>query len=501
MKNKIYHFFSRARFAVLLGGLVVAGAGAAINDEKSSSPSPKFQPIKLETSSETVSRQGPNPRSFSPIVKKVAPSVVTVSTVSKGSRQPNRQRGLDDGEFFNPFDFPRRRGQPSPQMPHQGLGSGVIVTKDGYILTNNHVVDASDEIKVLTQDGSEYKAKLVGKDPKTDIAVLKIEADNLPYLTVGDSDQIEVGDLVLAVGNPFGVGQTVTMGMVSAMGRGNMGMEYEDFIQTDAAINPGNSGGALVDADGRLIGINTAIISRSGGNQGIGFAVPSNLAKGVFESLINNGRVIRGYLGIHIQDVTPALAKEFELKQQEGALVAEVQPNSPAEKAGFALGDIVLEFQNKPVRSSRQLKLMVSQAAPGSNGSFKVLRDGKQKKLTTVIKELKDSRELSSSSSGQKSNEDPLDGLAVTDLSPQAKKENGLPSSVKGVMVTEVHEDSAAFQAGLRPGDIIQEVNRQKIGSSEDLENLQASIRGKALLRVWSKGGSRYVVVQPEDLG
>jgi serine protease Do len=228
-------------------------------------------------------------------------------------------------------------------MPRQnGLGSGVIVSEDGYILTNNHVVENADEIKVSLNDEREFTAKVIGRDDKSDVAVLKIDAKDLPYLHIANSDTLEVGDVVLAIGNPFGVGQTVTMGIVSATGRGNIGLDYEDFIQTDAAINPGNSGGPLIDAEGRLVGINTAIISRSGGNQGIGFAIPVNLARSVMESLVKDGRVVRGFLGVNIQDVTPTLAKEFDLKDHDGALVADVTAGSPAEKAA-----------SKPVTSSR----------------------------------------------------------------------------------------------------------------------------------------------------
>ena len=264
----------------------------------------------------------------------------------------------------------------SPQAEH-GVGSGVIITKDGYILTNNHVVDGANEVKVTLTDGREFTAKVIGRDPKTDVAVVKIDADNLPVVPMADSDNVKVGDVVLAVGNPFGVGQTVTEGIVSAKNRGNMGIEdYEDFIQTDAAINPGNSGGALVDIDGRLIGINTAILSRSGGNQGVGFAVPSNLARTVMESLIQNGHVTRGYLGVMIQNVTPALAQEFNLKETTGALIGDVVPGGPADKAGFKDGDVVTKFNGQKITDSRQLQLVVAETKPGSKVPVEILRNG-----------------------------------------------------------------------------------------------------------------------------
>jgi serine protease Do len=382
------------------------------------------------------------------------------------------------------------------RTPRQGLGSGVIVTKDGYILTNNHVVDEAEEVRVTTSDGREHIATVIGKDPKTDVAVLKIDAENLAPLPVGDSDQIQVGDLVLAVGNPFGVGQTVTMGMVSATGRAHMGMEYEDFIQTDAAINPGNSGGALVDADGRLVGINTAILSRTGGNQGIGFAIPSNLARIVLTGLVENGKVVRGFLGVSIQDVTPALAEQFELKNGEGALVGDVTANSPAAKAGVESGDIVVEFQGKSIKSSRQLKLMVSQTVPGTKVSLKVLREGKEKKLAATVKELPDSKPLAKrGDENDESSTELLAGIQVQDLDSRSKRQFQIPAKVDGVIITDVEENSQAYAAGLRPGNVIQEANRRKVTSTEDLEKIETGEKSKVLLKVWSQGGTRYVVV------
>jgi serine protease Do len=303
-------------------------------------------------------------------------------------------------EFFRRFfgnpgdsrgDSRFRRGQNPSSAPRQhGIGSGVLVTKDGYILTNNHVVDGADEVKVALQDGREFTAKVIGRDPKTEVAVIKIDANNLPVVPMADSDKVEVGDVVLAVGNPFGIGQTVTTGIVSATGRGGaLGLDYEDFIQTDAAINPGNSGGALVDAEGRLIGINTAILSRSGGNMGIGFAIPANLVRDVMDSLIKDGHVTRGYLGVLIQDVNPALAKQFKLSENTGgALVGDVTPKSPAEKAGLKNGDVILEFNGKKVADSRQLKLQVARTQPGETAPIKILRDGEEETLQVKVKEL-----------------------------------------------------------------------------------------------------------------
>jgi serine protease Do len=365
--------------AVVLSGGIVAGVAAAAVQAGNEKAVNTTEPVRLVVDDKPISRDGKAGLSFAPLVKKVAPSVVKVfTTVNARSRMQSDLPGFDLRQF-RPF-FGERGPVPSFKTPPQhGVGSGVIVTEDGYLLTNNHVVDGADEVKVALPDGREFTAKVVGKDPKSDVAVVKIDAKGLPFLQMADSDQIEVGDLVLAIGNPFGIGQTVTSGIVSATGRATLGLDYEDFIQTDAAINPGNSGGALVDTEGRLIGINTAILSRSGGNQGIGFAIPTNLAREVMESLVKDGKVTRGYLGVAIQDVTPALAKEFKLKETGGALIADVVPNGPADKAGLQSGDVVMEFDGK-VRDSRHLKLQVACTKPGESVPVKVLREGSAKK-------------------------------------------------------------------------------------------------------------------------
>src|SRR4051812_18298041 len=322
----------------LSGALAIGAVALGLSPLAHGKGTSKAEPPKIEVDKSPLKRETKLSTSFAPVVKKVAPSVVNVFISSTPKNVSFNTPQMFDEPFFRRFfgdEFnPGSRNGKQQHIPKQrGLGSGVVVTKDGYILTNNHVVDNADEIKVAFSDGREFTGKVVGKDPKTDIAVLKIDAKDLPAVEFANSETCEVGDLVLAVGNPFGVGQTVTMGMVSAIGRGNMGLDYEDFIQTDAAINPGNSGGALVDAEGRLVGINTAILSRSGGNQGIGFAVPSNLAKMVMESLVKDGKVVRGFMGVNIQDLTPALAKEFGLKDSSGVVVADTSPRSPAEKA------------------------------------------------------------------------------------------------------------------------------------------------------------------------
>jgi serine protease Do len=308
-----------------------------------------------------------------------------------------------------------------------------------------------------------------------------------------------VGDVVLAVGNPFGIGQTVTMGIVSATGRATLGLEYEDFIQTDAAINMGNSGGALVDAEGRLVGINTAILSRSGGNQGIGFAVPINLARYVMESLVENGRVIRGFMGVNIQDISPGLAEKFELKERQGALVSEVTPDSPADDAGLKPGDVVLELDGKPIRDSRNLKLQVAQIAPGKEIAVKISRDGKVQELDVKLKEFPQDKALAKGKTSPSESGDVTDGITVDDIDPAARQQFRIPGNVKGALVVDVAPDSPGAEAGLRPGDVIVEMNRKSVRSSEDAVTMSEGLKDDVLLRVWSGGGIRFVVLKKSD--
>jgi serine protease Do len=330
--------------------------------------------------------------SFAPVVKNAQPAVVSIAStkVVKISGDEGAAPFFDDPMFRRFFgDGPQdRSGKPREQREH-GLGSGVIVSPDGYILTNNHVIEGANEINVYASDKREMKARVIGADPKTDIAVVKVEAKNLPTLPFADSSQAQVGDIALAIGNPFGIGQTVTMGIISATGRGDLGIEdYEDFIQTDAAINPGNSGGALINASGQLIGVNTAILSGAGGNQGVGFAVPSNLARAVMNQLLRNGKVVRGYLGVMIQPVTPEIAKALNLPDARGALVGEVTPGGPAAKAGLEPGDCIVELNGQRVDDSRELRLKTSELAPGSNVKLKLIRDGNPREDSITLGEL-----------------------------------------------------------------------------------------------------------------
>lgn len=509
MRKYIRKLKARYAMAVLASALVVGGGAALFQEDAFAKEKARVTPVRLVVDETPVQRDQQVVTSFSDVVKKVSPSVVKVYTTFKAKEGGAMQGNpfFEDPMFRRFFgDRMERDGREGmrqmPRPKQQGVGSGVIVTKDGYILTNNHVVENADEVKVqLTPSGDEYTAKVVGTDPKTDIAVLKIDAkgESFPALTASDSEKLEVGDVVLAVGNPFGIGQTVTMGIVSATGRATLGLEYEDFIQTDAAINVGNSGGALVDAQGRLAGINTAILSRSGGNQGIGFAVPVNLARYVMENIIEHGRVVRGYMGVNIQDISPELAKRFELKEREGALVSEVTPDSPAEDAGLKNGDVIVEFNGKNVRDSRTLRLQVAQTGPNKEVPVKVSRDGKVKELEVTLKEFPQDQVLAKGSTSPSQSDDVTDGITVDELNPEARQQFNIPKNVKGALITDVAADSPGFEAGLRPGDVILEINRKPVRNSEDAVAMSEDLKNDVLLRVWSRGGSRFVVLEKTE--
>jgi serine protease Do len=401
---------------------------------------------------------------FIQVAKMARPAVVNISIVVKAeSRTPMRSPFFDD-PFFRRFfgeEF-ERRFQPEESPRQQETGSGVIVSRDGYIITNNHVVEQGDDIQVTLSDKRNFAAEIVGTDPKTDLALVKIDADNLPVLPWGDSGNLEVGEIVLAIGNPFGLNQTVTMGIVSAVGRANVGIvDYEDFIQTDAAINPGNSGGALVNLKGELIGINTAIFTRSGGYMGIGFAIPSNMAKSIQISLTQHGKVIRGWLGVSIQDLTPDLQEQFDVPDQRGVLVSNVVKDSPAEEGGLKRGDIIRQYDSYEVNDSRHLRSLVAETEPDASVTIQVLRDGDEQQVKVRIAEMpKDLEALASSDEAR--GKHALTGITV----------NSFSSGEKGVEVTDVKAGSAASRAGIREGDIIREINRQVVRDIEDFQRL-----------------------------
>jgi serine protease Do len=506
--TKILDRFNVRLLALGLGAAALVGGSAlAVSHTDTTKPKAPDASAKVEMDESPVSRAAGPYTSFAPIVKKVAPGVVKIVVTTKATNVSAPEGFGFNDPFWRHF-FGDQFGRQMPKGPfntprQHGLGSGVIVTKDGYILTNNHVVDNADEVKVTLQDGREFTAKVIGRDPKSDIAVIKIDAKDLPVVPMADSDKAQVGDIVLAIGNPFGVGQTVTTGIVSATGRGNLGIEdYEDFIQTDAAINPGNSGGALVDVEGRLIGINTAIFSRSGGNQGIGFAIPSDLARNVMDSLIKYGHVTRGYLGVMIQDVTPDLAKEFQLKEMTGALVGDVVPKGPADKAGFKDADVVLDYNGKKVADSRHLKLMVGETKPGTTVPVTILRNGETKTLEVTVRQLPGNEELAKNNTPNGSDNGTLNGVTVSDLDQQTRQELKVPDNVKGVVITDVQADSPSAEAGLKQGDVIEDINRHPVKSADEAVRLTENTKDKVtLLRIWSNGGSHYVVVDESKAG
>ena len=457
---------------------------------------------------------------FAPIVEKVAPSVVTVSTSKMVTGRALRQNPMLNDPMFRRFfgipepdeneqiaPVPKRKGA-RPEKPRKemmGLGSGVIVSPEGHILTNNHVIEGADEIIVkLGRNAKEYKATKIGTDPDSDLAVLKIEGKDLPAITFADSEKVRVGDVVLAVGNPFGFTQSVTTGIVSALQRGmpELNLSFQNFIQTDASINPGNSGGALVDTDGRLIGVNTAIYSRTGGNQGIGFAVPGNLARDVMDGIIKNGRMIRGYLGLNLQEMDEDLAKEFKIEGDKGALVGGFPKdgNSPAQKAGIKEGDVVVAVDGKQVEGREDLIKIVSSKPPGTEVSVKLLRDGKESVVPVKLGERPSKNEVAKAEPTD-ADPDVLDGVTVADIDAEARKKYDVSENAKGVVVTQIDPDSACYAQGIREGDVIHEINREVVASSKQAVDLSEKVKKdkKVLLRVSSKGASRFVVIAPKE--
>jgi serine protease Do len=482
------------------------------------------------------------PPSFAPLVKRVMPTVVNVAVVQEvktsgfgapdsgddsGGGDPGDQGGDQGGPGAGPGpDGGQGGGGPAPfgpnspfgggggngdpfeqfrhffgQVPHQykqrGLGSGVIVSPDGYILTNNHVVGHADEIHVTLLDKREFTAKVVGKDPKTDLALIKIDTNQpLPAASLGDSDVTEVGDWVVAIGSPFGFNLTVTSGIVSAKGRA-LGGNYDNFIQTDASINPGNSGGPLFNTSGQVIGINTAIYSSTGSNAGIGFAIPIDIAKDVMQQLKDRGRVVRGWLGVEIQEVTPALAESFGLAAPTGALVAGVQKDGPAAKADIQRGDIIIKFNGETVHDEHELPEMVASTALNRAVPVEVIRGNKHVTLMATIKELKDEQVASA-----KDDESPGTswGMQVQDMTPEIAQELHTPNA-KGVVIRNVRPDSSAAEAGLQAGDLVLEIDHKKVDSADDFAAMaKASQKDKksALLLVQRGSSTLYTVINPE---
>jgi serine protease Do len=429
------------------------------------------------------------PEGFRAAAKRAMPAVVSVFSSKTIPATPSGSDPFWRDFFGGDFDVPK-------QYRQRGQGSGVVITPDGYVLTNEHVVNGATDIRIQYGNQKELPAKVVGVDQKTDIAVLKVEGTGMPSLPLGDSSKIDVGDIVLAIGNPFGVGETVTMGIVSAIARRGIvdPDRYEDFIQTDAAINPGNSGGALITARGELIGINAAIISRTGGNDGIGFAIPASVARHVMDQILKHGRVSRGWLGVSIQPVDSSIAKAFGLKDSRGALVGGVNPGSPADKAGVQRGDIILELNNQRVEDAAELRMKIGMAEPRSTVALKLFRDGRERTVSVTLGELPDQ---SAKSAGGAPDSQGEETVRLRGLTPQAAQDADLPRGTTGAVVEWVDPDSAAGDAGLRSGDIILEVDRRKVTS---VNSVRAALRSNksVILLVHRSGGTLYVVIEPK---
>ena len=480
--------------------IVAAGAGTLAGSwttSRTGKPIPILMATQASVGSSNVSFQN----GFAPVVGRAIHAVVNVSS----SKIIRTSGGTISSPFFSdPFfsqlfgnAFPKSfQSRPSVEREHS-LGSGVIVNPNGYILTNNHVIDGAKEVKVLLGDKREFEARIIGTDAKTDVAVLKVDAQNLPVLAFGDSSKMEVGNFVLAIGNPFGLNQTVTLGIVSATGRGGLGIEdYEDFIQTDAAINPGNSGGALIDEHGDIIGINTAILSGGGGNQGVGFAIPGNMARNVMDQILKNGKVTRAWLGVSIQSVTSDLARALGLHETYGALINDLDKNGPAAKSGLQVGDVILDVNGQKIEDGPGLQLMIGSMLPGTNVKLTVFRDGATREVTVKLAELPAAAKQSEGDVGAAGGAVAMRGLSVAALTPDIANELKLPGDTKGVIVTSVDPASAASDAGLRRGDVVQQVDRQTVTGVDGFDRAIQSAGGKPVLLLINRNGiTSFLVV------
>ena len=442
-------------------------------------------------------------RAFAKVVKAAQPAVVNIrveASVKSRGGLPDGSDEMFNNPFFEHFFGPQFQG-PSRRQRQQGQGSGFIISRDGFILTNNHVVDGADEITVRLADEREFKAKLVGSDPQTDVALIKIQdSGHLPTLILGDSDALEVGEWVIAIGNPFGLNQTVTVGVVSAKGRSRVGInEYENFIQTDAAINPGNSGGPLLNTHGEVVGINSALFSRTGGYMGIGFAIPINMVKAIENQLQKHGKVTRGWLGVGIQDINEELAKSFDLKEARGILVTEVQPDSPAAKGGLRQGDVILRLNDLELIDVSDLRNKIALITPGTKATLTIIRNGREEVIELAIGEQPAGfGKAGISPSGQGGLEQ--FGLSLQTLTQELAQQLGYSAKQKGVVISAVEPGSAAESAGLRTGNLIDEVNKMAVTNLQEMEAaLKKSPHPKRiLLRVRSENLSQYVVLVAE---
>jgi len=460
-------------------------------------------PTFIDTAHAATTEPGPLV-SFAPMVKRAMPAVVNISSSKVVKEQGGAGNGMFDDPFFRQFFGGRMPQQQQPRSQREtSLGSGVVVSPDGYILTNNHVVDGATDVKVSFANKEEYPAKIVGTDKYSDVAVLKIDKRGLTTLPFADSAHAEVGDVVLAIGEPFGLGQTVTMGIISAKGRGGLGIErFEDFIQTDAAINRGNSGGALIDTKGELVGINTAILSgETGGNQGIGFAIPANMARNIMDQILKKGKVSRGYMGILPQELTPDMARAFGMPNGHGVAVAQVTSNSPAEKAGLKVGDVITAINGTAVEDVNSFRLAVAGFAPSTTVHLKIARNGQNLDIPVTLAEY--NLEAEGNGKGQDNNlpgtgeKGALRGVSVQALNSDLRQQLQLPEGTTGLVITDVDSDSPAAASGLEQGDVIVQVNHKPVNTVGDFN---AAVRAGAskdstLLLVRSQQGTHFVVV------
>jgi len=489
-------FFLASCAGVIVGALLTA---SLLQNRVAPAPPPSVKADDTRTAAGLTT-------TFAPVLKRVIPAVVNISSTRVVKTNNNSQDFGQMDDFFRQF-FGGGFGNRGPQRPpserrSSSLGSGVIVSSDGYVLTNNHVIENATTVKVALSDRRELTAKIVGADPQTDVALLKLDGNNFPTVPMGDATKAQIGDVVLALGNPFGIGQTVTMGIIGATSRGGLGIEeYEDFIQTDAAINPGNSGGALINTNGELIAINTAILAgNSGGNQGVGFAIPINMAREVMDQLTKTGKISRGYIGAGIQDITPSLAKAFKLSDTRGAMIREVSPGSPSAKAGLQTGDVVTAVDNVPVLDSNSFRLRISRTAPGATVHLKVFRDGGTRDVAvTPMKRPgdpeKDDNAQPASTEGKPS---VLKGLSIDDLSADVARQLRLAPNTTGVVVTDVESGSAAAEAGLRSGDVIQHVNRKPVANAQEFNQALRQAGNETVVFLVNRGGqTQFLAVEP----
>ncbi len=434
-------------------------------------------------------------RSYADVAEKTMPAVVNIST-DKMVENNFQHPFMDDPTFRRFFNMPDDDTHNEGERMVHSLGSGIVISADGYILTNNHVVENASKVHVTFAGEREYEAEIIGTDPPTDVALIKIDAENLPFLEISDSDLLRVGDQVMAIGNPFGVGQTVTLGIASALGR-NIGlMDYSNLIQTDAAINPGNSGGALVNMKGELVGMNAAILSRSGGSQGIGFAIPANMAMRVVESLRTVGHVQRAYLGVYPQAVDQSMADYYGMDSPRGVLVTQVNDDTPADRAGLRDGDIILSVDDKAIRNPSMLRNVISLSEVGEKVKLAIVRDGKDKDVYVQLGELPAASAAPGSRPSEPEEDESLDGVTVRVLTPALRSTANLPDDIEGLLVTGVEAASRAAREGLATGDVIQEVGRDLVLSLGDFKDALAKKTDRPVfLRVYKPGQQRSVFI------